>query len=390
MRVLHVITGLNLGGAEVMLHRLLRASSTEGDVREVISLTDLGVVAERIERLGVRARALEMSKLPNPGSVVRLSRMIDRFQPDVVQTWMYHADLIGGLAARAARRGKIVWGIHNSTLDPKTTHLTTRWVVAASAHLSSRLPDRIVCVSCASRELHVAAGYDDRKFTIIPNGFDLEEYRMAPAYRRETRAALGVDESTVLIGLVARVDPQKDHLNFVRAAALLRKRHAGVRFLLCGNGATILNEKLAAAIAQSGLEEAFLLLGRRDDVPQILNSLDIASLSSAYGEAFPLVIGEAMACGVPCVVTDLGDCARLVGDTGHVVPPRDPEALAAAWDELVRMGSAARQRMGLAARSRIESSFSLSRVAAEYAAVYREVIAGDSRTATRAAGRAPV
>jgi glycosyltransferase involved in cell wall biosynthesis len=377
MRVLHVITGLNLGGAEVMLHRLLRASARAGDVREVISLTDLGIVAERIEALGVPARALRMTRMPNPASVVRLARLVDRFRPDVVQTWMYHADLVGGLAARLARRGRVVWGLHNSTLDRERTRRTTRWVVAASARLSRRVPDAIVSVSGAARDLHVAAGYDARKFEVIPNGFDLAEHRIVPAWRTEVRAELGVPDAAVLVGLVARVDPQKDHLNFVRAAALLSRRAPGARFLLCGEGATAANRELAGAIAQAGVADRFHLLGRRADVPRILNALDVASLSSAYGEAFPLVIGEAMACGVPAVVTDLGDCAELVGETGRVVPPRDPEALAAAWEALVEAGPDGRRRLGLAARERIAGRYGLDRIAAQYDALYRRVLGAE-------------
>lgn len=386
MRILHVITGLNLGGAEVMLHRLLRASAGGGDAREVVSLSDLGVVAERIAALELPVRALGMTRAPNPAAVLRLARLVERFRPDVVQTWMYHADLLGGLAARLARRGKVVWGIHNSTLDARATHRTTRWVVAACARLSRTVPDRIVSVSRAARDLHVAAGYDAARFVVIPNGFDLEEHRPSPAWRREVRAELGVPEDAVLVGLVARVDPQKDHPNFVRAAGLLARRRADVRFLLCGEGAAAGNPALAAALAEAGVADRFHLLGRRSDVPRILSALDVASLSSAYGEAFPLAIGEAMACGVPAVVTDLGDCADLVGETGLVVPPRDPAALAEAWATLVRAGPDGRRRLGLAARERIEARFSMRRIASEYDALHRALAGPGSRAAGASRG----
>jgi glycosyltransferase involved in cell wall biosynthesis len=377
LRVLHVITGLNLGGAEVMLHRLLEASVGGALEHEVVSLTDLGVVAGRLERLGIAPRALHMSRLPNPAKIVRLARLVRELRPDVVQTWMYHADLIGGLAAKLAGGPRIVWGIHNSTLDRGNTRRTTRWTVAACARLSHHVPDRIISVSRASRDLHVRAGYAAEKFVCVPNGFDLEAYRPDEARRRDVRAELGVDAGAVVIGLVARVDPQKDHANFVRAAGLLAARRPQVRFLLCGEGATGRNPELARAIAQEGLADRFLLLGRRDDVARIMSALDVGALSSAYGEAFPLVIGEAMASGVPCVVTDLGDCAYLVGEAGRVVPPRDPRALAAAWEGLVDLGPEGRRRLGALARERIARNFGLERIAAEYAAVYRELV-GDA------------
>jgi glycosyltransferase involved in cell wall biosynthesis len=161
----------------------------------------------------------------------------------------------------------------------------------------------------------------------------------------------------------------KDHLGFVRAAALLARRHPHVRFLLCGEGIPK-NEALTRAIVEAGLRDSFFLLGRRDDVPRIMNSLDISTLCSAAGEAFPLVVGEAMACGVPCVVTDLGDCSYLVGETGRVVPPQNPEVLARAWEELVLLAPEGRRRLGLEARQRIKRLFTLPRIAAEYAALY--------------------
>jgi len=315
----------------------------------------------------MRPGALDLVKF------LRLVEWLIQDRPGLVQTWMYHADVIGGLAARLVRRAKIVWGIHNSTLDPERTRRTTRWTVALSARLSYSVPDCIVSVSRASRDLHVDAGYDASKFVIIPNGFDLSEFRPDATRRGDVRAELGIREDAFVVGLVARVDPQKDHLNFVRAAALLAPRRPDARFLLCGQG-TDQGGPLARVIAERGLLDRFVLLGRRDDVPRIMNAIDVVSLSSAYGEAFPLVIGEAMSCGVPCVVTDVGDSAYLVGDTGRVVAPRDAEALASAWEGLAAAGAEGRRTLGSAARVRIERNFALSRIAARYAEVYRALV----------------
>jgi glycosyltransferase involved in cell wall biosynthesis len=292
---------------------------------------------------------------------------------------MYHANLLGGLAARLTGDAPIVWAIHSSALDPKTTHRTTLLIVALCAWLSRWLPDRIVAVSRTSRDHHVRTGYDARKFVVLPNGFDLKQYRPDSKGRREARQELGVGDDEILIGLVARIDPVKDHRGFVRAAALLARRHPNARFLFCGEGTTPSNRELADAIDGAALRDRFLLLGARDDVPRIMNALDVATLCSASGEAFPLVVGEAMACGVPCVVTDLGDCAHIVGDTGKVVPPRDPEALARAWEEFVRLGPGGRRELGVRARTRMETHFSLSRIASDYAAVYRDLLDGVPR-----------
>jgi glycosyltransferase involved in cell wall biosynthesis len=190
----------------------------------------------------------------------------------------------------------------------------------------------------------------------------------------------------VVIALCARVDPQKDHPTFVRAAALLARRRPAVRFLLCGDGATAENAGLVAEIARSGAGDRFLLLGRRSDVPRLLCGVDVSTLSSAYGEAFPLAIGEAMACAVPCVVTDLGDCAHLVGDTGRVVPPRSAGALAAAWEALVDAGEGGRRRLGQAARARIAEHFTLGRVVEAYGELYRRAVGRTAGAARPDAG----
>lgn len=371
MRVLHIITDLYVGGAEILLHRLLQANLGIAS-QEVVSLTAPGPMSSRIRELGVPVHALGMRReLPSPFKVLTLARIIRNSRADVIQTWMYHADLLGGLAAKVTGTAKIVWGIHSSTLDVASTRRRTRATVAACARLSHLVPDRIICVSRAGRDLHVRAGYAPGKFVVIPNGFDLQHFRPDERARRDMRAELRVDDDTVLIGLIARVAPQKDHANFVRAGRALVQRAPRVRFLLSGEGATRENHELVRLIADAGLLDRFLLLGLRDDIARVMNALDVGTLSSAFGEAFPLAIGEAMACGVPCVVTDLGDCAFLVGDTGRVVRTHDPHALAGAWEELVKLGPDGRRQLGLAARTRIATRFEFYRMAAQYKEVYR-------------------
>jgi glycosyltransferase involved in cell wall biosynthesis len=388
MRILHIITGpLGMGGAEVMLQRLIEASDLDEATHEVVCLRQLGVVADRIRELGIKTHAMHMTRLPDPRAMLRLMRQIAEFDPDVVQTWLYHADLIGGLAAKLAGGAKIVWGIHNNALDPQG-HRTTRWIMAASARLSRRVPDRIVCVSHASMNLHVAAGYARERFIVIPNGFDVGQFRPDATDRRRVREQLGVAPAEVVIGLIARTHPQKDHPSFLRAARTLAGRHAGARFLLCGEGTTAANGELVRAIAEAGLTDRVQLLGPRGDVHRIMNAVDIGALSST-SEAFPLVIGELMACGVPCVVTDVGDCAFLVGDTGLVVPARDPEALARAWEALILEGADGRRRRGLAARARIAAHFTLPRIAEAYSALYRRLLEGPRTVSGETASHTP-
>ncbi len=371
IRVVHIITGLDTGGAELMLYRLVTSLEPATFACSVVSLTDLGPTAAKLRAAGVPVRALGMRRgVPDPCAVPRLARWLRAVVPDVVQTWMYHADLIGGLATWLAGRPPLAWGLRQSTLDPRTSKRGTIWTARACAALSRRLPMRIVCCSEASRRVHVALGYAPEKMVVIPNGFDLARFRPDLAARAAVRAELGVPPEAPLVGLVARWDPQKDHRTFVAAAARLRAARPDAHFLLCGDGITWENPALAGWLAAAGLREGVHLLGPRDDLPRLTAALDVACSASAYGEGFSNVLGEAMACGVPCVATDVGDAAHIVGATGRVVPPRQPVALSAAIEQVLALAPATRAALGHAARARVEAHFSLAACAARYAALY--------------------
>lgn len=372
--VCHIITGLNSGGAEMMLYKLLSAMDRSTFSVEVISLTDSGPIGKKIQALDVPVRALGMRRgVPNPLAVLRLVGWLRQSRPAVIQTWMYHADLIGGVAARLAGGVPLAWGIHHSNLDPEGSKCSTIWTAGLCARLSRWLPAHIVCCSEASRRVHTALGYDPDRMVVIPNGFDLTLFKPDLEGGSLIRQELGISEDTMLIGMVGRFDPQKDHLNFIKAAILLQKEIRDVQFLLCGDDITWKNQKLSKWIDGAGLHRYFHLLGRRNDIPRIMTALDIAS-SSSYGEGFPNVVGEAMACGTPCVVTDVGDSALMVGDTGKVVLPRDPSGLAAAWHDLIVQGEDARRQLGAEARRRVENNFSLPAIVGRYQQLYREMV----------------
>ncbi len=371
---MHVITGLCTGGSEMMLYRLLSALDRERFSPAVISLREEGPLAEKIRALGIPVKALGMRPgFANPLAQARLAGWLRAAQPALVQTWMYHADLLGGLAARWVGL-PVIWGLHNNVLDRRSTKRFTFWTVKACAWFSPWLPAKIISCSAAAAESHARLGYRREKMVVIPNGFDLQAFRPDAAARASVRAELGLPDDAPLIGLVARYDPIKDHHNFVEAAAYLRQRFPEVHFLLCGEGVTWQNAELGGWIRQKGLSSSFHLLGRREDAPRLTAALDIAT-NSSIGESFSNAIGEAMACGVPCVVTDVGDSAYIVGETGKVVPVGDSQALARAWQELLENTPQARQQLGQAARQRIEQHFSLPVVAGEYEAVYRSVLA---------------
>lgn len=375
MKIVHIITGVGVGGAETMLWKLISRSPEPGVDHHVISLTGDGPIGERLRSIGIPLHLAGMTMSPMmPIRLIQLSRLLKRIRPDVVQTWMYHSDLLGGIAARLAGISRIVWNIRASRLDAAGVGRGTMIVIHACARLSRWLPAKIISCSNASERVHSQLGYEKSKLITIPNGFDLSQFRPDPTMRLAVRAELELLPQALLIGLVGRFDPLKGHKLFVKAAGLLLRKHPEAHFVLCGSGVDLDNEELKGWIEEFAAGPAWHLLGYRSDVARLQAAFDIATCASST-EGFPNVVGEAMACGVPCVVTDVGDSAYIVGDTGTVVPPGDPEALADAWRRMIELGPEKRRALGEQARRRIESEFELSVVVQRYLELYRELCA---------------
>lgn len=372
-RILHVITTLDVGGAELTLLKLLASTDRSLFTPEVVSLTTAGPVAAMIATLGIPVRALDLrGSPPDAGKLLSFLARTRQRPPNLTQTWMYHADLVGGVVGRLSG-SPVVWGIHNYLLIAGVVKPRTSRIVRALAALSSHLPARIISCSQTSAAAHVQLGYAPDRITVIPNGFDTDIFRPDGASMQAIRGELGLTLDDHLVGLVARFDPLKDHQTFVRAATILQTTHPDVHFLICGQGVTPRNTQLAAWIATAPRPSMFHLLGLRSDVPKVLASLDVAT-STSISEAFPSVVAEAMAAGAPCVATDVGDTAFLLGGTGRLVPPGDPSALAAAWADVLALTPDARRKIGLASRQRIVDHFGLSTFAARYNSLYAEVL----------------
>jgi glycosyltransferase involved in cell wall biosynthesis len=206
---------------------------------------------------------------------------------------------------------------------------------------------------------------------VIPNGFDLSVFRPDPSARVSVRSELKLEAESLLVGMFGRNEPQKDHGTFMSAASKLLKVYPNIHFVLCGNGVTAQDPTLTRWIEMGQLGGHCHLLGPRSDIPRLTAALDVATLSSAFGEAFPLVVGEAMASGVSCVATDVGDSALMIGDTGRIVPIRNPEAFARAIEELLHLGPEGRTKLGQAARARIARNFDIRDIVAAYNKVHR-------------------
>ncbi|HEV2915761.1 MAG TPA: glycosyltransferase [Pyrinomonadaceae bacterium] len=376
IKVLHIINDLSIGGAEMMLYKLLSGMSAERFAPVVMSLVDRGNLRERIEALGIPVYSAGMSpEMPSPVAVWRLIRLVRQIKPDLIQGWMAHGNLVAQLVAGlASRRSAVLWNIRQTLYSFDYEKRATASAIKLCARLSKR-PARILYNSRTSSAQHTAIGYSAEKTLVIPNGFDTELFAPSREARLSVRSELGVAENTFLIGLVGRFHPMKGHAHFLRAAKRLLKTYPDVQFVLSGKDVSWANISLCELVQTLGLVERVHLLGERQDMPRITAALDIASSSSSYGEGFPNVIGEAMSCAVPCVVTDVSDLPWVVGETGRVVPPRNPEALARAWADLIELGTEGREALGAAARARVIQYFPLGSVVAQYEALYESVIA---------------
>jgi len=379
IKVMYIINDLSIGGAEMMLYKLLAETDRDRFEPVVISLIDRGALRQRIEKLGIAVHTARMKPgLPSPLGWWRLIRLMRRHKPDLVLGWMYHSCLAAQLANFfVPQRVPVLWSIHYSITSLASEKKLTAAVIRACA-LLSKLAAQLIFVSRASQSQHKPLGYTLDDSCVIPNGINVEEFVPSGESRSSVRSELGLAEDALLIGLVGRYHPVKDHANFLKAAALISKQYPSTHFLLVGRGVDHANAVLRRSIQEIGLSREAHLLGERNDMPRLAAALDLFSLTSAYGESFPNVIGEAMACEVPCVVTDVGDAVWIVGNAGRVVPPRDPRALADAWKEMIDLGPVGRKALGRDARSRVIECFPLEAVVARYEALYETVLARDA------------
>jgi glycosyltransferase involved in cell wall biosynthesis len=389
-KIMYVISDLSVGGAEMMLYKLLAETDRARFEPVVVSLMECeGALRERIESLGVEVHTVGVRpKLPTPLDLLRLVRLTRRLRPDLVVGWMYHSCLAVQLASLfSAARVPILWSIHYAVSSLAEEKRRTADVIRACAMLS-RLPGRIIFVSRDGQSKHGPLGFRTEKSCVIPNGVDARTFKPSAEARASVRAELGLPDDALLVAMVSRYHPMKDHANFLRAAALLSEKHPEAHFALVGRGVDGDNEALRRLIEELGLAGRTHLLGERHDVPRLTAALDLFSLSSSYGESFPNVIGDAMACAVPCVVTDVGDAAWIVGDTGRVVPPRDSRALADAWAEVIELGAEGRASLGRAALARACDLFPIEAVVRRYETLYEAVLAERESSAPSARGSA--
>ena len=376
MKVLHIITSLNDGGAEALLYRMVTSKSDSFE-HVVVSLMDAGKYGLLLEKAGINVHYLNIhrGKLGIFASF-KIFDLVKKNQPDVVQTWMFHSDILGGIFARLAGVKNVIWGVHHTTLFKGESKYSTILIVKLNAFLSRFIPNKIIYCAQKSREVQESIGFSASKGVVVSNGYDVSQFIRNDQLGYIFRNDLNIS-GNFLIGNVGRYNPLKDHKNLLLALKEVKaKSNAKWHCILVGTDLDEANLELSGLIYELGLTDSVSLIGRRNDIPSVMNAIDLLVLSSS-SEAFPNVLNEAMACGTPCVTTDVGDAALIVSDTGWSVPAHNPNALAVAIIRMIdenKLNESAWENRRSLSRERIVENFSLEKMIAKYEFVWLEGI----------------
>lgn len=364
--VIHIISGLKVGGAESMLLRLLK--SNPSDVKtSIIALDPHGGMQERFNEIGVELIILNLKK-NFFSDFIKLIKILKQRKPNVVQTWLYHADLFGGIAARLAGIEKIYWGIRNTKI-PQSFISSTGIVVLINAALSYVVPNKIVCCALSAKKYHQKLLYSKNKMMVIFNGYDVKENSFNEEGRIRLRKCYDIKDDEFVIGIAGRFDILKGFGTFIQAIEKISKKNHNLKIMMMGSGIVSTNPMLINAINKAGLSDKFILLGERADVNLVMSAIDIYCLSS-IAEGFPNVVAEAMLCGKPCVVTNVGDASYIVGETGYSVTPSNSTALANAIQKMILLPLSVRMNRGALARERICKLFDIQHISIQFEKLY--------------------
>jgi glycosyltransferase involved in cell wall biosynthesis len=365
-KILHIIVGLNSGGAELMLSRLVAGSPKVKHI--IVSLTSVGVVGDGLMKDGITVIALKINAFNFLYKFINLVKLINKEKPDVVQTWMYHSDLIGGIAAKIAGVKNIVWNIRNTEIPQKGLS-RTGFIIRICAVLSAFIPNKIICCAYSALNKHYELGYSRAKMIVIPNGYS-KTYGGSANKRNEIRSWLGFAGDVLLIGTVGRYDYLKGYDLLISSASIFSEHYKGKFAFICvGKGVDEQNLELMEILSSVDLQKRFILMGERSNLEAIYSAMDFYCLSSR-SEGFPNVVAEAMLCGLPCVVTDVGDASRMVDYTGIVVDPDNVQSLALGLLQMANFSFENRKTLGDLARRRILENYEMNEIVNQYFSVY--------------------
>lgn len=365
VNIFHIIVGLNIGGAELMLKRLVfECSKNQNCNQTVVTLKGPGVIQNELLENGIDVINLNINSLFSlPNGVLKLSKLIKKYRPDAVYTWMYHADFLGGMTAYFSGIKNIIWGIRCTNI-PQNKFSRTGIILKLCSILSYFVPKVIICCAHSAKNLHIKLGYCKKKMVVIQNGYDLTQFNPSIALKHNFKKRIGLNEDTRLIGIVGRFDILKDYKNFLMAAGIVAKKFHDVNFVMVGRGIDNNNMQLLEWIKQANISDRVFLLGEVNP-HDAYAAMDLFCLSSR-AEGFPNVVAEAMAMEVPCVVTDVGDAKDLVKTSGIVVKPEDPFQLAEGIISVFKKSKSDLLAMGNLARELISKNYDIKKIAEEY------------------------
>ena len=364
MNIVHIITGLGDGGAEHILFKICKYDNDNKHV--VISLKGPGKYYSLLRKIGIEVYCLNI-KFYSIYKITLLIKKLRFLKPDIVQTWLVHADFLGGIAARFAGIKNILWNIRYSNIEIRKAKLTTILIIKILSILSYKIPKIIITVSKKAKKIYEILGYNKKIFKFIPNGYDFSVLKVDKLEKINFKKKIDIKKKLTLIGCVARYDPQKDHYNLLNALSIIKSKNIDFVCALVGFNINQNNIKLVSEIKRLGLYKHIKLLDQTNNISEVMNGLDLHLLSSSYGEGFPNVVAESMACGTPCVVTNVGDSAFIVGKTGWVVPPKNSIKLAKAIEKAIyEIGTRKWSKRCVSAKLRIKEKFSISEMIALY------------------------
>ncbi len=363
MKVTFLTRHLGYGGAERQLVVLAKGLHERGHSVTVTVFYAGGLLENELHKAGVTMRSVnKRGRWDVVGFLFRLLKIVRQEKPDILHGYLGVPNILTIFLAPIFPRTQIVWGVRASNIDLKNYDWLTRLSYKIECWLS-QFAHLIIVNSDAGLSYAVSHGFPKNKMVVIHNGIDTEHFNPDRTAGWGLRMEWGVGGDEKLVGLVGRLDPMKDHLTFLKAAALLAREWKSVRFVCVGDGPAHYRQKLVNVCNELGLAERFTWDKGRSDMRVVYNTLDILVSSSSYGEGFPNVVGEAMACGVPCVVTDVGDSAWVVAETGEVVPPQRPEALRIGVERMLEKISVSNLAK-VSSRRRIIEAFSISQLVA--------------------------
>ena len=369
--IFHIITGLGGGGAEGTLYKLCIEDKENKHI--VISLTSGGKYKNLLEINKIDVFSLDFKKYKlNIKDFKRILKLFEFYKPDIIQGWMYHGDFIASIVSILKGQKNLYWNIRHSSLEKKSIlFYPTFFLMKICALISHILPKKIICCSINSVKLHQFHGYKRSKFFYLPNGVNTEKFKPNHNLKRKVRDDLSVKDNIFLFGMVARYHDQKDHKNLLKALNLLSLSNNNFKFLLIGKNLDTSNNEICDLIKKYNLIKNVILLGEREDINSLMCSIDCHVLSSAYGEAFPNVIAEAMASGIPCIATNVGDSKYIVGETGWIVNPRDPKELFQSMHKVMNLNKEEISRLGKSARKKVITEYSLNKMIYSYQNLYK-------------------